>query len=76
MASEVDFLSGRGEGHSKRCTVCGGAIPWKRWLDRSWHELKYCGAACRRKAVAMNRAATSTLSVFEPGQTSAGVNES
>jgi hypothetical protein len=40
---------------TKRCTVCGGDIVWKRWLDRGWRELKYCGAICRRKAVANER---------------------
>jgi hypothetical protein len=40
---------------SEVCSVCGGTILWKRWLNRSWHELKYCGVVCRRKAVAMKR---------------------
>ena len=40
---------------TKICTVCGGAIVWKRWLDRDWCDLKYCGAICRRNASAMRR---------------------
>jgi len=40
---------------AKTCSVCGGTIVWKRWLDRNWHELKYCGAVCRRKAVAREK---------------------
>lgn len=60
MISQMDSVAATAleQRPTKACTVCGGTIVWKRWLDRSWHELKYCGAACRRKAVTMRRPET------------------
>ena len=56
MVSQMDSVARTAEDRlTKICTVCGGTIVWQRWLDRSWHELKYCGAVCRRKALAMKR---------------------
>ena len=52
--------------HTKSCTMCGATIVWKRWLEKIWPELKYCGAACRRKAVTMSRLEMNAPSVSSP----------
>jgi len=41
---------------SKACSVCGGTILWRRWLDRDWEKIRYCGAVCRRVAVSQTLA--------------------
>jgi hypothetical protein len=40
----------------KACTVCGGKILWRRWLDRDWQKVAYCGAVCRRTATSQTQA--------------------
>jgi hypothetical protein len=40
---------------SKSCTVCGGAIHWRRRIARNWDEVMYCSASCRRASVANAR---------------------
>lgn len=33
----------------KSCVVCGRTIEWRRKWERSWNEVKYCSAACRKR---------------------------
>ena len=35
---------------SKSCLVCGRPMSWRRKWALTWHEVKYCSAACRRLA--------------------------
>ncbi len=37
-----------GPGDEKPCTVCGRTIEWRRRFARSWGEVRYCSASCRR----------------------------
>jgi hypothetical protein len=41
---------------SKVCTVCGGAILWRRRLAANWDAVQHCSASCRRISVARARA--------------------
>lgn len=33
----------------KSCVVCGRTITWRKKWERTWAEVKYCSAACRRQ---------------------------
>jgi len=33
---------------SKPCTACGRPMTWRRRWARTWDEVKFCSAACRR----------------------------
>jgi hypothetical protein len=33
----------------KTCEVCGRRIEWRKKWERSWDEVKFCSAACRRR---------------------------
>ncbi len=35
---------------TKSCAVCGREITWRKKWERSWNEVKYCSAGCRRRA--------------------------
>ena len=35
---------------TKTCMVCGRTIAWRKKWARDWAEVKYCSAACRRRA--------------------------
>lgn len=65
MGSQMDSVAATAveHRHTRACTMCGDTIVWKRWLEKSWPDLKYCGAACRRKAVTMSRLEMSAPSV-------------
>jgi hypothetical protein len=34
---------------SKPCAGCGLAMTWRRRWKKSWAQVKYCSASCRRK---------------------------
>jgi hypothetical protein len=34
---------------SKSCVVCGRAIEWRKKWARTWAEVKYCSAGCRKR---------------------------
>ena len=38
-------------GAAKVCASCGRSFAWRRALARSWTEVRYCSAACRRRRV-------------------------
>ena len=47
---------------SKTCVSCGRRMVWRRRWARSWDEVKYCSAACRRRGVtAVDRALEETI---------------
>jgi len=35
---------------TKDCAACGRTITWRKAWERSWDEVRYCSAACRRRA--------------------------
>ena len=36
---------------TKYCRVCGRRIEWRKKWRRSWDQVKYCSAACRKTGV-------------------------
>nr|WP_255378324.1 DUF2256 and DUF3253 domain-containing protein [Quadrisphaera sp. DSM 44207] len=35
---------------TKDCAVCGRTITWRKRWERDWDAVRYCSAACRRRA--------------------------
>ncbi|WP_134767071.1 DUF2256 and DUF3253 domain-containing protein [Nocardioides sp. 1609] len=35
----------------KTCESCGRRIEWRKKWERSWDEVRYCSAACRKRRV-------------------------
>ena len=35
----------------KPCAACGRTIEWRRKWERSWDDVRFCSAACRRRKV-------------------------
>ncbi len=35
----------------KSCAACGRTIEWRKKWERTWDEVRYCSAACRRRGV-------------------------
>ncbi len=36
---------------AKACVACGRTMRWRKKWERSWDEVRYCSAACRRRGV-------------------------
>lgn len=36
---------------AKNCIACGRVMQWRKKWERSWDEVRYCSAACRRRGV-------------------------
>jgi hypothetical protein len=36
---------------AKNCIACGRVMEWRKKWERSWDEVRYCSAACRRRGV-------------------------
>jgi hypothetical protein len=36
---------------AKVCVACGRTMLWRKRWERSWDEVQYCSAACRRRGV-------------------------
>ncbi|MGI9622806.1 MAG: DUF3253 domain-containing protein [Acidimicrobiales bacterium] len=34
---------------SKTCAVCGRRMVWRKAWERSWDEVRYCSAGCRKR---------------------------
>lgn len=39
------------EAPTKVCASCGRTITWRKSWERSWDQVRYCSAACRKRRV-------------------------